>query len=379
MIQFDKFLKEYGDVSFDDQPFCDVDAIILCNIFYNCFEQVVPDGFETRTNLPRMCYKMYAYNGYRHKGSGLILNKNISIAMMSLTACRRYKDIEVTGVRHIYEKNPATQFDAMTLILPSGQNVIIYEGTDDTLAGWKEDVDMLTKGEIPSHKLTLDYLSEAFDSLDGDFYIAGHSKGGHLALYAGLYSTDEQRKRIIRLYNLEGPGFVNHDFLESDAYKELLPKYVHIVPQSAMFGMLLAHDYDFKVVKSTRIFGLLQHDLATWKTNGYKIYTQNDVTNFSKIFDLVMYNVIDEAEEEHLEALDETFTALIDASECVGLMDFAKTATQSVPRVIKAAEKLPEEQKDKLKDMFKDVGKYAECAFRDICKNGLNPKDLILS
>ena len=108
MIQFDKFLKNTA-TWYDDQPFCDVDAIILCNIFYNCFEQVVPDGFETRTNLPRMCYKMYAYNGY-HKGSGLILNKNISFAMMSLTAYRRYKDIEVTGVRHIYEKI-ATQFD----------------------------------------------------------------------------------------------------------------------------------------------------------------------------------------------------------------------------------------------------------------------------
>ena len=61
------FIKQYGDRTFDELPFCDVDNIAFCEIFYMPFEKVIYDRYD-REPIPfkEACDKMFAYNGFKH-------------------------------------------------------------------------------------------------------------------------------------------------------------------------------------------------------------------------------------------------------------------------------------------------------------------------
>ncbi len=41
-----QYIKKFGNVSFTDMPFCDVDNVALCEIFYMPLEKVVSDSFN---------------------------------------------------------------------------------------------------------------------------------------------------------------------------------------------------------------------------------------------------------------------------------------------------------------------------------------------
>lgn len=379
MICYNKFLEEYGDKTFAEIPFCDVDNVALCNIFYMPLDKVIPAGIDSEPmDFPKAAYKMYAYNGFRHKAPGLVLIKNISVQLLAVASCKRYKEVKVVNCTETFEREPAVQFGAITLLLPDGRTAVIYRGTDDTLVGWKEDLDMYTRKSIPSFKLAVDYLEATAKKYDGDIIVCGHSKGGNVALAAGLFCSEETRARIKLLYNNDGPGFSDYDYLESDAYKELLPKYRHFVPQSSLVGMLLAHDYDYTVIKSTRLLGPLEHDACSWVTNGTTLRTCADLTKLGKITDVAFHNIIFEASDEQNKALDTVIGDVIDATGCRGLLDVAHNLPSAVSGAVKAWKNEDESTKENFKATIKSSGKYVTNAFRDVVLAGLEPEDIIL-
>ena len=104
---------------------------------------------------------------------------------------KRFTEMKVVGCTRIYKKEPAVQFEAATFLLPDGNIAVLFKGTDDTLVGWKEDFDILTKKGIPSGKLSTEYLEKVADKFDGDIIICGHSKGGFIAQYAVLFCSQK--------------------------------------------------------------------------------------------------------------------------------------------------------------------------------------------
>ena len=379
MVCYDKFLQEYGDKSFNELPFCDVDNVALTNIFYVPIDKVVPAGIDNEPmDFTKAAYKMYAYNDFRHKAAGVVLPKGISVNLLSLAACKRYKEIKLVNCIEVFEREPAVQFCAVTLLLPDGTTVILYRGTDDTLVGWKEDLDIFTRKSIPSYAFAVDYLEKAVQKYSGDIIICGHSKGGNVALAAALNCSENARERIKLLYNNDGPGFADYDYLSSDAYKSLLPRYRHFVPQSSLIGMLLAHDYDFTVIKSLRIIGPAEHDACSWVTNGTTLQSKADMTAMAKIGDLVFHNLIFGANEEQCAALDACLGNIIDASECRGLLDVVADVPAAVSKIVKCWKNEDENTKTAVKDTFRPFWKYTVNAFRDVVLAGLDPKDIIL-
>ena len=254
MAALAEYIRDFGHLTFAEKPFCDEDNIALCEAFYMDIERAAPNHFEDEPMpFDVMANKMFELNGNRHVPMGLILNKSISVAVMAMAKTKRFSEIKVTACRAVYSEDPPIQFDACTFILPDGTKVITYRGTDDTLVGWFEDTQIITQKKMPSHDLAAEYLNEANEKFpDGSFIVTGHSKGGNLALYAGLNCSQAARDRIITLYNNDGPGFADYDYIESRAYKELLPRYKHFMPSNGFFGLMLAYDSDFETIKSSR-------------------------------------------------------------------------------------------------------------------------------
>lgn len=348
------FIKKYGDKTFSELPFTDVDNLLLCEIFYMPFEKVLYKGFNDKPVLfSDACKKVFAYNGYKHISPGFLMNNYISQKMMALAETVRYKDVKVYACESVFGTEPAVQFAAMTFILPDDMKVVVYRGTDDTWVGWKEDLDIYTKKGIPSHKLCVDYLVRvAKDFPDGDIIICGHSKGGHVALHSALYCDESVRNRIERVYNNDGPGFYSYNYIESKPYNEIINKYRHFVPDCSFVGMLLVHDDDYIPVKSTRLFGMLQHDLATWKIKGTQLLTRDDLTFVARVTDLVLKKMLYNMDEEKTNNFEAVLSAVIAGMGQVNITNFSKNLISSLKGAIDTWSSIDEPAKELFRTTF---------------------------
>lgn len=353
-----KFLEQFGSITFDEHPFCDGDAIALCEITYIHFEDIVPSSFAIEPlSFAQTSRQLMERDKKRVKKLGLLISPNFGKRMMAMADSERYADIKITAFRRFYNVSPAVQFAAGTFILPDGTLVVSFRGTDDTLAGWKEDLDFFVHRNSPAYQYALDYVNEVSEKFDGDIILLGHSKGGHEALYTALKCSPAIRKRIKYLYNNDGPGFYDYSIFRTGAYDEISDRYRHFVPSSSLVGMMMAHDYDYKAVKSTRHFGIFQHDMETWQISDGNLIVVPDTDIHSKVTDVFLAKLMCRTSDKSLEALDKVVSGIIEGTGQETLTDLAKNAVSAAKGVKSAWDKLEPDVKDTFKSAFSGAGK----------------------
>lgn len=357
------YIKKYGDISFCDMPFGEADNVALCGMYYMPFDKVVSDSFEDEpVDYKTASDEIFELRGRKHMPVGLVLLKNISEQMVLMSKYKRFQEMKVVAAVRVYEKAPAVQFEAATFLLPDGKIVVLFKGTDDTLTGWKEDFDILTKKGIPSNRLSIEYLEKTAKNFDGNIIVCGHSKGGFIAQYAALYSSKEVRDRIEVVYNDDGPGFWDYSYLESETYAEMLPKYRHFVPQSSFIGMMLAHDNDYEIIKSNQILGPLQHDLNSWQFSGKKLVRAEELTDMGKMNDGVLRDLVGGLDDESEKVLDTVLDKVLSGVNQTGLLDVKKNFVPALKGGVEAWRSLDRDTQKKFLKIFSDT---PEIVFRN--------------
>ena len=124
-----------------------------------------------------------------------------------LSQSRRFKDLVIKRCNFVFDEKKIVQFFALTILLPNNRLFIAFRGTDKSLTGLMEDLE-LSYREIPSQILAIQYI-ENENSLK-KIYMGGHSKGGNLAQYAFLKSNLLLKRRIVKVYNFDGPGLLDN-------------------------------------------------------------------------------------------------------------------------------------------------------------------------
>ncbi len=367
MPNLNGYIKKFGGITFKEKPFTDADNVALCYVYYMPFEQVVSSSFDDEpVPYDEAANALFKARGSKHKPVGLILMKNISVQMMAMSRQKRFAEMKIVACTNNFGKEPAVQFNAATFLLPSGEVVVVFRGTDDTLAGWKEDFDILLEDSIPSHELATQYLEEVADKFDGDIIICGHSKGGYVAQYGALNASEKVRNRIKYLYNNDGPGFSDYDYLDSQAYQQLLPKYRHFIPQSSFIGMMLSHDDDYTVIKSNRQMGMMEHDLSSWQFVDGELKTVKDITNVGKVTDLVFHDVVSNLNSKQSKAFGKAIGAILDGVDQKGLMEVAKNLPESIKGGKAAYDALDDETKNTLKEISQGVKKSVRSSVKTV-------------
>ena len=362
-----EYIAEFGSKSFEELPFSDSDALTLCEMFYMPLEQTVSSSFDDEpVEFSKAANELYALRNYKHKKLGLMITKNASVNMVAMAATQRYCDMKIYAVNEVYSFQPAIQYCAGTFILPDGTLVVIFRGTDDTIAGWKEDLDLFVKKNPPAYELALNYIEKLASHKDGNFIICGHSKGGNIALHTALKCSDEVRHRIKGIYNCDGPGYHDFGIFHLGTYDEILPVYKHYVPSSSMIGMLLAHDYDYKAVKSSRLTGAFQHDIGTWQIDDGEIVTLPDVNKMAKLTDAAISRVCSFATDEVTTAIDNITTLVIGGIGQETLTETAKHIASSIKGISEAIKEISPVDKDIIKEAFKGSGKFLVETVKDI-------------
>jgi len=360
------YVRKYGNRTFSEVPFCDVDSLSLCHSFYLPVEAVYRNLNGKETSLRDLYMKTFELRGSKHRAVGLVLSKQVSVEAVEMARSKRFGNITVADFSETFTTTPAVQFAAMTLLLDDGTTVIVFRGTDDSIIGWKEDLDILAKKGIPSHKLATDYLDAAAEKYDGDIIICGHSKGGNLALWAGLHCKEGTRKRIKGLYNLEGPGFYNYHLYGTKEYAEISKVYHHLIPQGAFIGVMLAHDNDYTVIKSNGIIGPIQHDPYTWLTKDDSFIYMPGLSFMGRLNDAFMKKLMDVIPEEYYGTIEKVADNLVKGLGELYLVDFVKNIGPGVMGAVKAWKNTDADMKKDFKNSFKGTGKAISESFKEV-------------
>lgn len=279
------YLKKYGNESFEKLPFNEIDALIFSEIGYLNLELFSNDQNEKvyiKDVLKKENAKKLAY------GSTVRLkNEKLCIAIEKTS---RYNDVYFKHSRYILDNEKVEQFFATTFFI-NDFIYVVYRGTDLTITGWEEDLNMSFLNEVPSQKDAAIYLMDIINLYNKKIMIGGHSKGGNLALYAAIFSERDVKDFIIKIYDFDGPGFLDKDILKSDDFVYIKDRLVAMSSTVSMVAMTLYNVDEIEFLK-TKGLGLLQHDPFNWKlesNNRFKRVKINSISsrrfeNFNKQF-----------------------------------------------------------------------------------------------
>ena len=262
------YLDWRGDLKIDRRaPFCEVDNLILTQLSFVDLVGIA-DGDHLRHSVTlREAAARYLANPAAHADRlGVLIPNEVSTLLEAAAASVRFGNMHLLRFENTIDETLQTQFAALCIVVGDGSFYVSFRGTDDTLVGWKENFNMGFMDSVPAQLLAARYTEAAARAIRGKIRIGGHSKGGNLSLYAASHLPRRLQKRVIAVYNNDGPGF-GKSITETEGFAAIAPRVLTVVPQSSVVGLLLEHGKVDKIVKSTGD-GVWQHDPYTWEVLG---------------------------------------------------------------------------------------------------------------
>lgn len=280
-----------------------------------------------------------------------VLQKPEYFTMLSLLAeSRRFSDIVLSGYVQRLEEEANLQFSAVICRLLPGVCYAAYRGTDDTLLGWKEDFLMSALDTVPSQEEALRYFKRALEENPGcRWYLGGHSKGGNLAVYAAVNAGQRAQRRVLRVFNHDGPGF-REQVLASAAWQAMQERICTTVPQASIVGMLLEHGENYTVVQSSEK-GAMQHDGLSWEVCGPRFVHLGEVNRKSRIADRTIRKVLGELDDAQRRQFTEALFEVLEANRNRTLTDIRTDGFRAVRAMIKTYDNLDQEAKRALQSV----------------------------
>ncbi len=329
------YLAWRGDLSFDAVPVCEADNLIFSLLSYMDLDGIVPapgDGCITMREAAKEYF--FVREEIPPKPLGLIVPAEIVGLFRALADAPRFRDLPLCGyVNEICEAREM-QFSAMTIRLPDGGAFVAFRGTDDTIVGWREDFNLSYMDEVPSQRKAADYLNALDLPPDMPLYVGGHSKGGNLAVWGAVHADESIRRRILRAYSNDGPGF-SAGMIRSEAYLALADRISVFVPDDSLVGLLLEHDENYVVVKSTRK-GLFQHDALTWEILGGSFVRSDGLSKRGLRAETVIRERIDSMTREEKATFVRLLFTVLESTGAKTLTDFQKAGLRAATAMVRA-------------------------------------------
>ena len=369
-IIFD-YLDQVAYDSIYDTPFNELDMLMLTELTYLPFDQIVSDQIS-----PDCTCRLFEAAEKVPQDLSMLVTKNRLKLLEKLASSTRFKNIKLMGYVNDIDPDVQKQFAAMIFKIKPETYVLTFRGTDDSIIGWKEDFHMTYMDQVPAQKTAVNYLRKAMDALPGQFILTGHSKGGNLASYAASQIEPEYQERIQIIYSYDAPG-LNHSVITSQGYQTISDKIKRYIPQGSIVGMMLETPKQAQIVKSTAIGGLAQHDTFTWQISDQTFVLLDNLNPDSLQVDKTLKNWVDSVSDEELKDFFDLFFGLILDAGISSINDLTKLENfNKILAVFENANALTDEERDMLTRLAKLLVDMRYQSWKDDI-NLLNPSKLV--
>lgn len=260
------YLDYYKNCSFEEVGFNQMDAMLFA-----CLVYLPIKSFSE--NKSYKDFVSYAYTFYKDDYSGVM--KPASFALLNkIKISKRYENIIISNFKNV--RNNDTQFGAMSVRL-NDNLLIAFKGSDSSLISWIENLRLNYQYPTYTQSKGIKYAKDNILDSDKNVYLVGHSKGGNLAMCAGMEIPSGLRDKVKVIYNFDGPGFLKKEY--DKKFNLIKEKVVNIVPTGSVVGMCLYND-NFKSVKSKDLaFG--EHYPVGWGVFG-EFFVKTSLSRVSK-------------------------------------------------------------------------------------------------
>jgi len=346
-IIFD-YLDQVAYDSIYDTPFNELDMLMLTEITYLPFDQIVSDQMS-----PDCTCRLFEAAEKMPQDLSMLVTKNRLKLLEKVASSTRFKNIKLMGYVNDIDPDVQKQFAAMIFKIKPDSYVLTFRGTDDSIIGWKEDFHMTYMDQVPAQKTAVNYLRKAMDALPGQFILTGHSKGGNLASYAASQIEPEYQERIQSIYSYDAPG-LNHSVITSQGYQTISDKIKRYIPQGSIVGMMLETPKQAQIVKSTAIGGLAQHDTFSWQISDQTFVLLDNLNPDSLQVDKTLKNWVDSVSDEELKDFFDLFFGLILDAGISSINDLTKLENfNKILAVFENANALTDEEREMLTRLAK--------------------------
>ena len=213
------YVRLRRDIDFSVRPFNEVDMLVCADLSYVDWDGIVE---KDEVSLEEACRKYLSLYSEEELKSKYTFSKNLPHLIDVLQDTIRYGNIKLKNYKKVYSDEDVIQFSVVTLVLPDGSFVLSFSGTDGSITGWKENLMMTYRQDLPCQILAKDYVKETIADIPETsylfglkkkkvyprMYLTGHSKGGNLAMYAYLKNPKLQG-HIEGVKSFDGPGFAD--------------------------------------------------------------------------------------------------------------------------------------------------------------------------
>lgn len=277
--------------------------------------------------------------------------------LFAVCASPRFRTVRVCKWAFITDSEQEEQFAAMTFRLPTGEAYVAFRGTDSTIVGWKEDLNMAYLCPVPSQEDAEHYLIDILGCFDGPVYVGGHSKGGNLAVYAAVMCPDELRPRIAHVYSHDGPGF-NERFAERPAWRALEGRITKTIPKSSVIGLIMDDGSTSTVVESDGLT-IYQHNPFLWEVEDGAFVPADGLTVSARYLATTIADWMERFTPEERGRFIDTLFDVIGVTGARRFADIKDTWKTSLPAIRAAADELDPEERDIVLEVLKVLAKTA--------------------
>ena len=279
------YLRWRGDLTFAQDAFNEVDNLILCIIAYLNFRRF-PELRSRDADKAVLMSDIVPRMTVEDEQQGLSPNDYIPLMKLAAESCR-FAPVRLFGYETVRDETREMQLDALSFLVPDGTLFCAFMGTDRSLVGWKENLNLSYMDAVPAQIGAVEYVEDmAWRCPERPVRIGGHSKGGNLAAYAAIHIPEALQARMLDAYNNDGPGF-RRDVTDTAEYRRIAAKLHTYIPAASIVGVLLEHTEDYTVVASSSR-AIMQHEPLTWGVLGSRFIRQEARSEFGKASDDVV-------------------------------------------------------------------------------------------
>ena len=343
-----KYIDNYKNYTLEEKEFNEVDNIILSLLTYINLDDILNSNSKMTIKDAANIY----FNKYDEKDNkfNIIAIRSAIKIFDKIKDTKRYKDIIMFNYEYIKGENE--QFKAITFVIKENLYYVAFEGTDELISGWMEDLRTSYTFPVEAQLSAKKYLHKNFLFKKCNLIIGGHSKGGNLALTSSMLSNIFIKKKIIKIYSNDGQGLRKKE-IESKQYKLIENKLTTIIPNYSIVGLLL-RGKNYTVIKSSKK-GIMAHDATTWvvEDNHFK---RDNLSRFSNVFNDGFSKWLDKYDYSKREIFVKEITKILKENNIESLLQIKEKKTLLI-KLIKSTKDIDPFVKNMIFDLIKLINK----------------------
>ena len=343
------YLGWRGDLTFEADPFNEVDDMIMAELAYVNFEGIAPYAWDGGSIGIREARDLY-FAKHTPEEEQYTFTWRAPYLLDAAADTRRYADMRIGGLLSIFSEKHEEQMSVVVFEPGDGSTCVAFRGTDNTIVGWKEDFNLSFMSETGGQRDAVRYLNRCFAEGNRKIRVCGHSKGGNLAVYAAAFCDPAVQAQIVSVYSHDGPGF-REEIAARPEFQAILPHVVKIIPESSVIGTLLG-SYETRYVVCSSASGIMQHDALTWQVYGNHFVRAKEQSALSTYLEKVMDDWIAGFDDEERRSFVDSLFGVISQGGFDTLADMKEDKWKTMLEIVRGMSTLPADRRREIGQVF---------------------------